>query len=184
MKQLVRMNRVVALTLALVMAVYALAPVSIAAATNTAQPAGGMLPLEFSFLNPISGVTNTFEGVVNNARFIVEDGNLVLVGNLVGQVTDAAGNVVASINQAIRTTLLSATGTCEILDLVLGPINLDLLGLVVTTNQIEVNITAESGPGNLLGNLLCAVAGLLDRGGPLTGIAGLLNNILRRLNLG
>ena len=46
---------------------------------------------------------------------------------------------------------------------------------------MHLNITAESGPGNLLGNLLCAVAGLLDNGGALTSIASLLNQILQAL---
>jgi len=59
------------------------------------------------------------------------------------------------------------------------------LGLVVDLNQVELNITAEPGPGNLLGNLLCAVAGLLDGPGPLNnllnGIATLLNRILGAL---
>jgi hypothetical protein len=53
-------------------------------------------------------------------------------------------------------------GACEILNLRLGPINLDLLGLVVRTNRIQVRIDAVPGPGNLLGNLLCAITGLLD----------------------
>jgi hypothetical protein len=53
-------------------------------------------------------------------------------------------------------------GQCQILDLVLGPLNLDLLGLVVFLDTVHLNITAQQGPGNLLGNLLCAVAGLLD----------------------
>ena len=44
----------------------------------------------------------------------------------------------------------------------LGPINLNLLGLVVRTNRINVRIDAVPGPGNLLGNLLCAITGLLD----------------------
>ena len=74
-----------------------------------------------------------------------------------------------------------ATGSCEILDLTLGPLDLDLLGLVVHLDQVHLNITAESGPGNLLGNLLCAVAGLLDNGGALTQIASLLNQILQAL---
>jgi hypothetical protein len=51
----------------------------------------------------------------------------------------------------------------------------------------QPDITAEPGPGNLLGNLLCAVVGLLD-GGPLAGLLGqlqtLLNQILAALNLG
>jgi hypothetical protein len=53
-------------------------------------------------------------------------------------------------------------GACEILNLRLGPINLDLLGLVVRTNRIQVRIDAVPGPGNLLGNLLCAITGILD----------------------
>lgn len=67
------------------------------------------------------------------------------------------------------------TGSCPILDLRLGPINLDLLGLVVRTNTIELEIIARPGPGNLLGNLLCGIAGLLD-GRPLTQ---LLDGLLR-----
>jgi hypothetical protein len=68
---------------------------------------------------------------------------------------------------------------------VLGPLNLDLLGLVVTLDTVHLNITAQQGPGNLLGNLLCAVAGLLDGPAPLSGllngITALLNQILGAL---
>ena len=50
-----------------------------------------------------------------------------------------------------------------------------------------LDIVAATGAGNLLGNLLCSVTGLLD-GGPLAGLLGqlntLLNQILAALNLG
>ena len=46
---------------------------------------------------------------------------------------------------------------------------------VILAVVIVLDITAESGPGNLLGNLLCAVAGLLDNP---SGLARLLNQIL------
>jgi len=72
--------------------------------------------------------------------------------------------------------------TCDILNLVLGPLDLNLLGLEIHLNQVVLDIVAVSGAGNLLGNLLCAVAGLLDGGGPLGQIAGLLNQILAILN--
>jgi hypothetical protein len=72
--------------------------------------------------------------------------------------------------------------TCDILNLVLGPLHLNLLGLEVHLNQVVLDIVAVSGAGNLLGNLLCAVAGLLDGGGALGQIAGLLNQILAILN--
>ena len=42
-------------------------------------------------------------------------------------------------------------------------------------------ITAQSGPGNLLGNLLCGVANLLNGGGSLQQIADLLNQIIALL---
>jgi len=69
----------------------------------------------------------------------------------------------------------AAAAGCPILDLQLGPINLNLLGLVVQTSPICLTITAYQG-GGLLGDLLCAVAHLLDGG--LT-----LNQILAGLGL-
>jgi len=69
--------------------------------------------------------------------------------------------------------------SCQILDLVLGPLDLDLLGLQVHLDTVHLNITAQGGPGNLLGNLLCAVAGLLDGS---TGLNGILNGITKLLN--
>lgn len=77
--------------------------------------------------------------------------------------------------------ITDATGTCEILDLTLGPLDLDLLGLVVHLDQVHLVITAESGPGNLLGNLLCGIAGLLDQGIPTNQLVTLLNQLLRLL---
>lgn len=74
-----------------------------------------------------------------------------------------------------------ATGTCTILDLTLGPLDLDLLGLMVHLDQVHLLITAESGPGNLLGNLLCGIAGLLDQNAPANQLANLLNQLLRLL---
>jgi len=69
--------------------------------------------------------------------------------------------------------------TCDILNLQLGPLHLDLLGLNVDLNNcqnpagpVTVSITGTDGPGNLLGNLVCDIAGLLDGGSPLGGILG------------
>jgi hypothetical protein len=67
--------------------------------------------------------------------------------------------------------------TCDILHLTLGPLDLTLLGLVVHLDRIRLDITAQPGPGNLLGNLLCAIAGLLDGSAPLTSLAALLRAI-------
>jgi hypothetical protein len=49
-----------------------------------------------------------------------------------------------------------ATPTCSILDLVLGPLHLDLLGLVVDLNQVHLTITGNPA-GGILGRLLCGL---------------------------
>ena len=70
----------------------------------------------------------------------------------------------------VHTRTAARWPACDVLNLVLGPLHLDLLGLVVDLNRVVLNIVAQSGAGNLLGNLLCAVAGLLDGG--LGGLLG------------
>jgi hypothetical protein len=74
-------------------------------------------------------------------------------------------------------------GTCQILNLVLGPLHLDLLGLVVDlygrtmSDPVRVRITGEPGHG-LLGDLLCSLAG----GGNVTSLAQ-LQSLLRSLGV-
>jgi hypothetical protein len=70
---------------------------------------------------------------------------------------------------------------CGILFLNLGPIDLDLLGLTVDLSEVILDISAVPGPGNLLGNLLCAVAGLLD-GFELNLIESILQALLNAIN--
>jgi len=67
-------------------------------------------------------------------------------------------------DQAGATTGVAQQGqTCDLLTLLIpGGIFLDLLGLQLIIAPIAILLNAVSGQGNLLGNLLCAVAGLLD----------------------
>ena len=67
---------------------------------------------------------------------------------MVSTVTSATG-VVTSILQTVTAVVTSSSDSCTILHLVIGPINLDLLGFKITTNQIVLDISAQSGPGNL-----------------------------------
>jgi hypothetical protein len=55
-----------------------------------------------------------------------------------------------------------------------------VLGLQVDLSEIILDITAVGGAGNLLGNLLCAVAGLLDPG---SGLLNFLEDLLDLLDL-
>ena len=74
-----------------------------------------------------------------------------------------------------------AAATCDILNLVLGPLDLNILGLQVHLNRVVLDIIAQTGAGQLLGNLLCAVAGLLDPGGSLSGLLGQLSTLLNQI---
>jgi hypothetical protein len=53
--------------------------------------------------------------------------------------------------------LASAQTICPVLDLVLGPVDLDLLGVLVHLDQLHVTITADSN-GGILGRLLCSLS--------------------------
>jgi len=83
----------------------------------------------------------------------------------------ATGTATATIHGRTTTVPFSAPmditvvrpGVCPVLDLRLGPINLNLLGLVVQTSPICLTITATPG-GGLLGDLLCQLGNLLNQG--------------------
>jgi hypothetical protein len=127
------------------------------------------------------GQTVEFAGTFTLERFRTLDGGLAAVGQLTGTLTNTATGVVQNVSQQVVLPITDATGTCQILDLTLGPLDLDLLGLVVHLDTVHLNITAESGPGNLLGNLLCGIAGLLDSGLTTNSLVTLLNQLLSLL---
>ena len=76
-------------------------------------------------------------------------GQLVANGNFTGTLTNAAGEVTNLAGTAVSSVVTPAqTSTgCQILDLTLGPLHLDLLGLVVDLDQVHLNITAQPGRG-------------------------------------
>lgn len=130
--------------------------------------------------NPVLSIPITlanFVGTFNLTRFVNVDGVVNAVGTLTGTLTTAAGPV--AIVRTLSIPLLNLpTATCDILHLELGPLDLNLLGVLVHLDRIVLDIDAQPGPGNLLGNLLCAVAGLLDNP---NGLARILDQILRIL---
>ena len=160
------------LSLAIVCSVFA----GVATAKKPGTPPSGGADVTV----PVTG-TGITEGDFTVERFATSGGQLVAIGTFTGTAEDASGTVVSGSDQ-IALPVTVAQSTCEILDLVLGPLHLDLLGLVVDLDQVHLVITAEQGPGNLLGNLLCAVAGLLDGNIPAGGLGGLLNQLSTLLN--
>jgi hypothetical protein len=130
-----------------------------------------------------SCVTQTTTGTVNGVtydltstvtRFVNQRGSLLAVVSTTGT---ANGNSVGTITSPVPVNTLAASPTCSILDLTLGPLHLDLLGLVVDLNQVHLTITGQTGPGNLLGNLLCGLANALN-GNQAGGIARTLTGLL------
>ena len=145
------------------------------AAPAPAAPAVPALtaPIAGTFTDAAGG-TGTAAGTFTPTDFVADGSTLLANGVADVTLTDSAGQQVGSESRAVTVPVGVAAASCEILDLVLGPLDLDLLGLVVHLDRVHLNITAESGPGNLLGNLLCAIAGLLDPG-PLTNLQALVN---------
>jgi hypothetical protein len=160
-----------------------LVPASAASAAPSATPSAAVAAstprtTASSTINQVIPGIGTFVGSFAPTGFSNQNGQLAVTGLLTGTLTTLTGTVIP-VSQTITTTVQSATtaGSCDILNLVLGPLHLDLLGLVIDLNQVVLNITAQPGPGNLLGNLLCAIAGLLDGNG-VNGLANLLNRLL------
>ena len=165
------------------------AAVAALAFAGTASAAPAASPLSFP-VNVVSTDQGSFVGTLKVAKFAVDNGTLVASGVLSGTLTDENAvqtaifrTVTLPVNlpgtQRASAVAAAAIG-CEVLHLELGPLDLDLLGLVVHLDRVVLDITAVPGAGNLLGNLLCAIVGLLD-GSNLGLLANLLNQLLNVL---
>ncbi|QIK65516.1 ABC transporter substrate-binding protein [Nocardioides sp. HDW12B] len=179
-----------------------------AAAVSTAERAAApttqvVMKNEFgkarSLVTGTFGAAGTATGTFTPKRFFVNDDGVMMVAGVVkAKLTRASGKVEGVDRQRVRTEVVSANGAalgaapaaagaraaaqaaeCDVLNLVLGPLDLNLLGLQVSLDTVVLDIIAVSGAGNLLGNLLCAVAGLLDGGLP--GLLGEISNILNAI---
>jgi hypothetical protein len=159
--------------LALVALVGTLAFASTTAAAPPRATASVTIPIT------TTDVTGTFNGVLTLTQFVVQNGQVVALGTLTGTLTTASG-VVTTITQDVVLPLIGGTavGSCQILHLELGPLDLNLLGVMVHLDKVVLDVTAQSGPGQLLGNLLCGVAHLLDSNAAANAIVNILNQLL------
>jgi hypothetical protein len=139
---------------------------------------GSFVPLSFSKKNGHLRAHGVLNGVIHRANGTTRTFTVVrtlrvksMNGTAPGAARSAAGAG-------------AAKATCDILHLVLAPLDLDLLGLKVHLDRVVLDIVAQSGAGQLLGNLLCAVAGLLDGGGTLSQLLNRLTGILNQLLMG
>ena len=143
---------------------------------------------------PVTGQAKNgkaFTGTYTIKKFVQRDGKAWAVGTLRGKlknrsVTRRGVQMPASIvapaqsSQVPPLPPLPPGNACSILSLDLGPINLNLLGLRVATNDIHLLVEAIPGAGNLVGNLLCAVTNLLNPSAntPLAQLVQVLNALL------
>ena len=141
---------------------------------------------------PVTGTINglPFSAEYRITEFVAENDVLYAVGYLTNVTGEGLPKRVDNLSkktvkmpvdtgdQVRQASSSGRTAACDILFLDLGPLDLDLLGLVIHLDEVVLEIVGETGAGDLLGNLLCAVTGLLDGFGLLSAIADLLNQII------
>jgi hypothetical protein len=175
------MNRRLQITTALA----AMMAMVMAPAVAVAQPTGDLTTDIVMDVLDNGDVAGDFVGDVTVDEIVRDSSDLIFRGTVEGTFTDLE-DVETEISETFETTGdLTQNGNgarCDILFLDLGPINLDALGLVVDLSDVQLDVFAVPGAGNLLGNLLCAVAGLLDGPGLIGGIADTVDRLLGRIN--
>jgi hypothetical protein len=105
--------------------------------------------------------------LLNQGIPLVDALNTFATNGQLGLLTDGLTDVLNEVLAHITAAHAAASASCDILTLVLGPLDLTILGLNVhlddcNNGPVTVEVLAEPGAGNLLGNLLCGLTGLLD----------------------
>jgi hypothetical protein len=142
---------------------------------------------------PISGTYagGTFAGTVTIQRFAVRDGKPVAIGFVRGAASgesqktvfagpiafpvsvSAAGPLATAADNAVAPQAVAPQAVCQVVNVDLGAVNLNVLGLQVATQPISLALSGDTaGP---LGNLVCT---LLDLVNNVVGLVGILNTIL------
>jgi hypothetical protein len=182
----------IATKLAVAMAtLFALAVVSLSPQSAEAQTR----PLRNIAVTGLAG-TNAFSGALTITSFALQDGILVANGVVRGVATGRRINQTFT-NVPVELTSAAAAATpalvsavldpsepfvCDILFLDLGPLNLNLLGLQLDLAEVVLDVDAIAGAGNLLGNLLCSVTGLLNILDLGALVQGILESLLGAIN--
>ena len=128
-----------------------------------------------------------FTGTYAIDRFIRRGGQTYAVGTLKGRlkgrrVQREDVRIPVDLARAAQGSQLPPTpNACQILNLTLQPIDLNLLGLRVRTSRIDLRIEGVPGGGQLVGNLLCGLLGILDPQGGAGATPSQLTQVLNAL---
>ena len=133
--------------------------------------------------NVLTTLLNTLGATPQNLTTLNANLNALLakvVGVLNASSLVLSADAVSSLSQVLQMlalpNLVNQTGTASapILNLAIAsndgttpPVDVNLLGLIVTTSNIQAQLLAQTGDGQILGNLLYNVANLLNPGGSL-----------------
>jgi hypothetical protein len=175
--------------------------VPVASAANGTATPGSAKSVPALKTIPIHGATKNgkqFKGTYAIQRYVARGNKAYAVGTLKGTLNNQhvtrynvmmpatlAGPPATSSTQAKK-----AAVACTVLNLQLGPIDLNLLGLRVQlfggtnpANPLPVSllITGVPGNGNLLGNLLCGLTGALNQPGVLSQLNSNLSQLTATL---
>lgn len=174
------------------MAVSALAMGVLLLGAGATQADQGKKGQEASLQLPITGTVaggGTFAGTLSLQKFVVRDGQVAAIGMVRGTVTSSAGAPLGTVlvgpltlpvqvgpGAAMATTSAApvvAQATCQVLHLDIGAVNLNVLGLLVVTQPISLDISGDS--AGVLGHLVCTI---LDTLNSVVGLVDLLNQLL------
>ena len=134
---------------------------------------------------PVTGTAKNgkkFTGTYTINRFVSRGNRVFAVGKLKGRLKNRrvsrSGVRIPVTGMAAQGAAQSSQLVCRVLTLTLGPLDLNLLGLRIQLNRVNLRITAIPG-GGLLGDLLCGITNLLNPQG-LVGnqLAAVLNALL------
>jgi hypothetical protein len=179
------LKRSVSLFLIAVLVAMSSMPVAQAQAPEPRHPGAGSLTVPVTgTAKGVGRVTGTFK----IERFVDNGGSLGAFGTL--SLTTPRGTTVTQTVMPVQVSHRTATagigqagavlaqGVCSVLDLTLGPLDLNLLGLEIHLDTVHLTIDANPA-GGLLGDLLSGLLCGTDVGGIL---AGLLQGVIDFLN--
>jgi hypothetical protein len=152
-----------------------------ASAGLAAKPGGGSGPLQL----PVASAAGSFTGTFSINRFEVRDNGVVAVGivrgSLAGTGSVVLGEVAAPVTVGAASARAPASNapvapqqaTCQVLHLDIGAVNLNVQGLIVTTQPISIDLSGDSAAP--LGHLVCTIQSTLNS---VVGLVDLLNQLL------
>ena len=141
---------------------------------------------------PIAGSATTggaFAGTLSIQRFEARGDQVVAIGIVRGAVAGAGTALVGEVALPVQVgpgsrgvaapnslVAQQQAATCQALHLDIGAVNLNVLGLMVATQPIAIDLSGDSSAP--LGNLVCTTLDTLNN---VVGLVGLLNQLLSTL---